>query len=71
VYFRPYTGSLLPSLPFTVVCSLDNVHVWWPYCPPEHMDAEDNLFIMYTSGSTGKPKGFLLLMRWILLVEKN
>ncbi|TNE94540.1 MAG: acetate--CoA ligase [Gammaproteobacteria bacterium] len=29
------------------------------YCPPEHMDAEDPLFILYTSGSTGKPKGVL------------
>ncbi|MBK1726293.1 acetate--CoA ligase [Halorhodospira neutriphila] len=28
-----------------------------PECPPEHMDAEDPLFILYTSGSTGKPKG--------------
>ncbi len=28
-------------------------------CPPEHMDAEDPLFILYTSGSTGKPKGIL------------
>ena len=26
-------------------------------CPPESMDAEDNMFILYTSGSTGKPKG--------------
>ena len=26
-------------------------------CPPEHMKAEDPLFILYTSGSTGKPKG--------------
>jgi len=25
-----------------------------PYCVPETMDAEDNLFILYTSGSTGK-----------------
>ncbi len=30
-----------------------------PDCPPEHMDAEDPLFILYTSGSTGKPKGVL------------
>eukprot|EP00753_Platysulcus_tardus_P017539 PLAT6433.18.p1 GENE.PLAT6433.18~~PLAT6433.18.p1 ORF type:complete len:678 (+),score=278.46 PLAT6433.18:53-2035(+) len=30
-----------------------------PYCPPEHMDAEDTLFLLYTSGSTGKPKGVL------------
>jgi acetyl-CoA synthetase len=39
--------------------------VWWheivpkqaAVCEPEHMDAEDMLFILYTSGSTGKPKG--------------
>ena len=30
-----------------------------PYCPPEWMDAEDELFLLYTSGSTGKPKGLL------------
>ncbi|MBI5015852.1 MAG: acetate--CoA ligase [Deltaproteobacteria bacterium] len=28
-------------------------------CPPEHLDAEDPLFILYTSGSTGKPKGVM------------
>jgi acetyl-CoA synthetase len=28
-------------------------------CAPEHMGAEDPLFILYTSGSTGKPKGVL------------
>jgi acetyl-CoA synthetase len=41
--------------------------VWWheametarPYCPPEHMDSEDNLFMLFTSGSTGKPKGLV------------
>jgi|EP00161_Ancyromonas_sigmoides_P005279 acetyl-CoA synthetase len=30
-----------------------------PYCPPEPMDSEDNLFLLYTSGSTGKPKGIV------------
>ncbi|HEY5740523.1 MAG TPA: acetate--CoA ligase [Gammaproteobacteria bacterium] len=28
-------------------------------CEPEHMAAEDPLFILYTSGSTGKPKGVM------------
>ncbi|NQT96388.1 MAG: acetate--CoA ligase [Candidatus Marinimicrobia bacterium] len=41
--------------------------LWWhegvakaaSVCEPEHMDAEDPLFILYTSGSTGTPKGVL------------
>ncbi|MCC6227075.1 MAG: acetate--CoA ligase [Microthrixaceae bacterium] len=28
-------------------------------CPPEHMDAEDLLFLLYTSGTTAKPKGIM------------
>jgi len=30
-----------------------------PFCVPEQMDSEDNLFILYTSGSTGTPKGLV------------
>jgi len=41
--------------------------VWWhdlmadasTDCPPEHMDAEDLLFLLYTSGTTAKPKGIM------------
>ncbi|KHD89359.1 MAG: acetyl-CoA synthetase [Bdellovibrio sp. ArHS] len=37
----------------------DEVKTVSDQCEPEHMDAEDPLFILYTSGSTGKPKGVL------------
>ncbi|GMU79730.1 MAG: acetyl-coenzyme A synthetase [Acidimicrobiia bacterium] len=41
--------------------------VWWhdlvpqqsTDCPPEHMDAEDLLYLLYTSGTTAKPKGIM------------
>jgi len=35
------------------------VAVQRPYCPPVHMDSEDNLFVLYTSGSTGRAKGLV------------
>ncbi|MDA8381162.1 MAG: acetate--CoA ligase [Actinomycetota bacterium] len=28
-------------------------------CPPEHMDAEDLLFLLHTSGTTARPKGIM------------
>lgn len=37
----------------------EEIHHTEANCPPEHMNAEDPLFILYTSGSTGKPKGVL------------
>jgi len=47
-------------------CHMENSRDFWYHdemakvdavCEPEHMKAEDPLFILYTSGSTGKPKG--------------
>jgi len=64
-----------PSIENTIVVMRtgEKVHMknkrdhWWheqidsvkPHCEPEHMDAEDPLFILYTSGSTGTPKGVM------------
>jgi acetyl-CoA synthetase len=45
----------------------DHRDVWWhdvvevetDECPPEHLSAEDTLFLLHTSGTTAKPKGAL------------
>jgi acyl-coenzyme A synthetase/AMP-(fatty) acid ligase len=63
VWERFYNGDAESTAPYEMqprdVRMDPLVAVQRPYCPPEHMDAEDNLFILYTSGSTGKPKGLL------------
>ena len=41
------------------------------WCAPEHMDAEDPLFILYTSGTTGKPKGVVMSVSAFLNRTRN
>ncbi|MFT6099527.1 MAG: acetyl-CoA synthetase [Arenicella sp.] len=64
-----------PSIESILVCRVTGGNVAWQddrdvwyheavanqanICEPEHMDAEDPMFILYTSGSTGTPKGVL------------
>lgn len=64
-----------PSIESILVCRVTGGNVAWQddrdvwyleavanqanTCEPEHMDAEDPMFILYTSGSTGTPKGVL------------
>jgi len=49
------------------ITKVEGRDVWWhdlmadasTDCPPEHMDAEDLLYLLYTSGTTAKPKGIM------------
>jgi acetyl-CoA synthetase len=51
------TGSKVPFYPQRDIWLDEACARERPYCPLEHMDSEDTLFVLYTSGSTGKPKG--------------
>lgn len=60
VFVHRRTGN--PRVPFCGprdVWLHDAMSAQRPYCPPEWMDSEDDLFYLYTSGSTGKPKGMV------------
>jgi acetyl-CoA synthetase len=51
------TGNKVPFYAPRDIWMREAMNAERPYCPIEHVDAEDTLFLLYTSGSTGKPKG--------------
>jgi len=57
VFVAQRTGNKVPFYPHRDIWLQDAMAAERPYCPAEHMDSEDTLFLLYTSGSTGKPKG--------------
>jgi acetyl-CoA synthetase len=57
VFVAKRTGNKVPFYPHRDVWLNEAMESERPYCPIEHMDSEDTLFLLYTSGSTGKPKG--------------
>jgi acetyl-CoA synthetase len=57
VFVVKRTGAKVPFYPPRDVWLDELMAQERPYCPIEHMDSEDTLFLLYTSGSTGKPKG--------------
>ncbi len=57
VFVAKRTDNKVPFYPHRDVWLREAMEAERPYCPAEHMDAEDTLFLLYTSGSTGKPKG--------------
>jgi acetyl-CoA synthetase len=57
VFVAKRTGNKIPFYPQRDIWLQEAMAAERPYCPVEHMDSEDTLFLLYTSGSTGKPKG--------------
>ena len=57
VFIARRTNVKIPFYPPRDVWMAEAMEGERPYCPIEHMDSEDTLFLLYTSGSTGKPKG--------------
>jgi acetyl-CoA synthetase len=57
VFIAKRTGNKIPFYPHRDIWMQEAMLTERPYCPIEHMDSEDTLFLLYTSGSTGKPKG--------------
>ena len=57
VFIVKRTGNKIPFYPQHDVWLREAMDGERPFCPIEHMDSEDTLFLLYTSGSTGKPKG--------------
>jgi acetyl-CoA synthetase len=57
VFVVKRTGNKVPFYPPRDIWLAEAAAEERPYCPIEHMDSEDTLFVLYTSGSTGKPKG--------------
>ena len=57
VFITKRTNAKIPFYPPRDIWMDEAMEGERPYCPIEHMDSEDTLFLLYTSGSTGKPKG--------------
>jgi len=57
VFVARRTGNKVPFYSHRDIWLREAMDGERPYCPIEHMDSEDTLFLLYTSGSTGRPKG--------------
>jgi acetyl-CoA synthetase len=57
VFVARRTGNKVPFYDHRDIWLREAMDGERPYCPIEHMDSEDTLFLLYTSGSTGRPKG--------------